>query len=240
MSRIDGTSEVEKTETEVVPPEKCENVEDFEKSTDERADQLREGVEKDPDANKYVDGLAADHSTEDILKMKEDAGDPNETREAFQDACFGEHEGMSDEDRAEMIENAKGDWENSVIDNHMCDMALERQGYDPSETGGGAETGEEGASLESVETPDLSEMPEIGEGEEMPTVETSDAPQEDAPEDGTSEKGEFGEAFKGAFDEMMKGFAGDLGDMDETGDKGAVDGILTGLAGDIGEWGDEE
>lgn len=115
---------------ETITPERCKEIDDFEEAMDERTEQLNSEIESSPEANDFVDKLADIYSVDDILSMKENSKDPNEMRKIFQDACLGNHPDMSDEDRAEMIENAKGNWENCQIENHMYDMALDRLGYD--------------------------------------------------------------------------------------------------------------
>ncbi len=128
MSRIDGTSEIEKVQTEKIEPEKCENVEDFEKALDKRMDQLKEETEASRHCNAVVEILTQEKSPEEVQKLKADsAGKLDETREAFQEACFGEHKEMSNEDRAKMVASAKFDWECAVTNDHISDMALERQ-----------------------------------------------------------------------------------------------------------------
>ena len=137
MSNIDGINETPEVESapefsETITPETCDNVDSFNESMDARTEQLNSQIESSPEANDYVNDLADNYSIDDILSMKEEAGDPNEMREAFQNACFGDNDGISDDARAEMIEGAKGDWEMCQTENHMYDMALKRLGYDPN------------------------------------------------------------------------------------------------------------
>ncbi len=137
MSNIDGINETPEVESapeisEAITPETSDNVDSFNESMDARTEQLNSQIESSPEANDYVNDLADNYSIDDILSMKEEAGDPNEMREAFQNACFGDNDGISDDARAEMIEGAKGDWEMCQTENHMYDMALERLGYDPN------------------------------------------------------------------------------------------------------------
>lgn len=136
MSNIDGINETPEAEStpeisEAITPEACDNIDSFNESMDARTEQLNSQIESSPEANDYVNDLADNYSIDDILSLKEEAGDPNEMREAFQNACFGDNDGISDDARAEMIEGTKGDWEMCQTENHMYDMALERLGYDP-------------------------------------------------------------------------------------------------------------
>ena len=132
---MDGVNEIPEMDSkldisETITPEICENIDDFEEAMDARTEQLNSEVESSPEANDYVNELADNYSVDDILSMKENSKNPNEMREIFQDACFGNHPDMNDEARAEMIENAKGNWEMCQVENHMYDMALDRLGYD--------------------------------------------------------------------------------------------------------------
>ena len=136
MSNIDGINESPEMESipeisETITPEASDNVNSFNELMDARTEQLNAQLESSPEVNDYVNNLTDNYSVDDILSMKEEAGDPNEMREAFQNACFGENDDISNDAKAEMIEGAKGDWEICQTENHMYDMALERLGYDP-------------------------------------------------------------------------------------------------------------
>ncbi len=135
MSRIDGTSEIEKVQTEKIEPEKCENVEDFEKALDKRMDQLKEETESSRHWNLLADGISQKKSPDEIQKLKADGAERlGEKAENFKEACFGEYEGMPDDVRGQMVEYAKAEWEVAVKEEHTYDMALERQMGDSDET----------------------------------------------------------------------------------------------------------
>jgi len=141
MSGIDGT---DKTETNIesklpICPEHCDNVRDFRDALDARAEQLDSRMDRYDRANEYAEAMAEKKSPDELRSGKKLAEDKLDAdRAAFEDACFGDHEGMRPQERQEMIGEAKRDWEYSRQNVHLYDMALDFQNGDriPQETAG--------------------------------------------------------------------------------------------------------
>ena len=135
MNEVNENSEVQNPEIQKTP-ESCDKVEDFDKALANRSNEISQKMDVSPEFNDQADKLAENSNVRDVLRQKNKLGDGKEYADAYKEACFGNHEGMSEEEKAANIAIAKENWEGYQQQSHLCDMALERHGYTgkPSET----------------------------------------------------------------------------------------------------------
>lgn len=130
MNNIDGTdwgdSDIEKKLP--VYPEHCENIKDFKEALELRTEQINLKLDNNSKACKYADSLAEQKSADYLCEAKKNAIENSENAQmAFQDACFGNHEGMGIRDREKLIDSTKTRWEDCQGKVHLYAMTLERQ-----------------------------------------------------------------------------------------------------------------
>ena len=138
MNEVNENSEVQNPEIQKTP-ESCDKVEDFDKALENRGNEISQKMDVSTEFNDQADKLAENSNVRDVLNQKKELGDGQEYANAYKEACFGNHEGMSEEEKAANIAIAKENWEGYQQQSHLCDMALERHGYagETSETATG-------------------------------------------------------------------------------------------------------
>ena len=128
MSSIDGT---ENQDLGMKSPENLERgdmLQEFRETQCERIGQINASLENNDDIKALVNSWSSERTPEDLQKSRQDAVDKSE--EAWSDVIdikFGEHDGMSDNDREKLLDDAMGKWDSSQMEVHLYDMALERQ-----------------------------------------------------------------------------------------------------------------
>ena len=127
MNEVNENSEVQNPEIQKTP-ESCDKVEDFDKALENRGNEISQKMDVSTEFNDQADKLAENSNVRDVLNQKKELGDGKEYAEAYKDARFGEHKGMSEEEKAANIAIAKENWEGYQQQSHLYDMALERYG----------------------------------------------------------------------------------------------------------------
>lgn len=130
MNNIDSTDRGDFDIEKELPvyPEHCENIKDFKEALVLRTEQINLKLDNNSKACKYADFLAEQKSADYLCEAKKNAIENSENAQmAFQDACFGNHEGMGIRDREKLIDSTKTRWEDCQGEVHLYDMTLERQ-----------------------------------------------------------------------------------------------------------------